>query len=231
MASATLRAKLLAAIVAEVDKYHYDGIDLDFENLELANRDAFSAFVADVAREMHARKLIVSIAVLGKRTDKPAWGAAAALDFAALGKSVDRLKIMTYGVHGSFSGPGAIGPLSYAQGCIEYAAKLMPAQKVYLGIPFFGYDWPEGGKATAVTYSSAQTRIAKSTTGVTFSAADGESTFTYTEAGVKHTVWFQDQKGIAAKMALAKKMKIGGVAAWAIGGEGADFFMVLDKGR
>lgn len=231
VASPALRAKLQTAILAEVDTYHYDGIDLDFESLAAKNRDDFSTFVTDLATALHGRGKLLSIAVIGKVQDKPSWGAAAALDFAAIGKAVDRFKIMAYGVHGSFSGPGPIGPLDWSERVVTFAVKSVPKEKVYLGIPFFGYDWPAGGKASAVTWSSAQSRIAKSTGGVTFSAKDGESTFTYVAAGVTHTVWFQDARGLAAKAQLAKRLGIAGTAAWAIGGEGADFFPTLGANR
>lgn len=232
MASPTLRAALEQALLDELGANDYDGIDLDFESLGHASRADFSAWVADLAGQLHARGKILSIAIWPKKSE-PGGGGAAALDYAALGAAVDRFKLMTYGDHGGWSGPGPIGALDTGATYVGYAlAQGVPASKVFLGIPFYGYDWPSGGKGKAVTWSQAQHLIARATSGPTFDAARGESTFGYTDAsGVAHTVWFQDDQAVAAKEALAKSLGIAGVACWSIGHEGPDFFTVLDQGR
>jgi spore germination protein len=82
-----------------------------------------------------------------------------------------------------------------------------------------------------VTHSSVQSRIAKSSTGVTFDPKHEESTFTYWQGGVKHEVWFQDERSIAAKCALVHKHKVAGIAIWAIGYGGSSFWQTIENAR
>jgi spore germination protein YaaH len=231
LADAGLRATLTSNILAEIASYGYDGIDLDFESVGHASRANFSTWVADLAAQLHAQGKILSIAIWPKHSE-PGYAAAGAEDYAAIGAAVDRFKLMTYGEHGGFSGPGPIGPLDADTRYVQYAVSLVPASKVFLGVPFFGYDWSSSGSSTAVTWSSAQKRLARATSGPTFDATKGETTFDYTvSTGVAHTVWYQDEQAIAAKAQLAKSLGIAGVACWAIGNEAPDFFATLDANR
>jgi spore germination protein YaaH len=232
MGDPNLRATLTKNILDEIATYNYDGIDLDFESLGYSNRAEFSAWVQDLANQLHAQGKILSIAIWPKKSE-PGWSGAAALDYTAIGAAVDRFKIMTYGDHGGFSGPGPIGSLPNDTAYVNYAISMsVPPSKIFLGVPFFGFDWSSTGSSTALTYTSAQPLVAKATTGPTFDPTQGETTFTYTDSGgATHTVWYQDEQAITAKENLAKSLGIAGIACWAIGGEGADFFSTLDKNR
>jgi spore germination protein YaaH len=232
ISSATLRATLTQNILSEIATYGYDGIDLDFESLGQANRADFSLWVQDLANQLHAQGKILSIAIWPKASE-PGYAGAAALDYTALGAAVDRFKLMTYGDHGGFSGPGPIGSVGTGKTYVTYAiGKGVPPSRIFLGVPFYGYDWSSSGSKTALTWSQAQPLVAKATSGPTFEASQGETTFAYTDsAGATHTVWYQDEQAITAKEELAKSLGIGGVACWAIGGEGSDFFATLDKNR
>jgi spore germination protein YaaH len=232
MASASIRATHIAAILAEVDAYGYDGVDIDYENLAASSRAGFTSFMTDLARELHARGKVLTCAVWSK-TSEPGAGVSQSQDWPALGQVVDRFKIMTYG-YGWSGGPARpIGPVWRSEGILRFATSVMDPARVYYAIPFYGFRWPStGANATAVTYQQAEALRAQHGAAVTFDAYHGEATFAYTDAnGVSWTVWYQTPAAIEAKLELAKLVGVGGVAIWRLGGEAESFWQTIRRER
>lgn len=217
LANPAYTARCITDMVALLDAGGYDGLDIDFEHAKSSNRAAFSQFVTDLGAQVHARGKVFSVTVPGKRQDTPSW---AGYDYAALGAAADRFKIMTYGYSGPWSSaPGPIAPTDWIRRVLDYAVTVVPASKIQIGIPFYGYDWPaNGGTVRSVTYPRAQTLLARSPGGVVYEPTRGEAHFTYTDdSGVSHTVWFSEARSVAAKAALVKQYGLRGLSIWALG--------------
>lgn len=224
LASSAAKQRTIAGVVDVLDRFGYDGLDVDFEHAKTATRAAFTAFMRDLSAAVRARGKVFSLTIPGKRADLPSW---AGYDYAALGAVSDRVKLMCYGYSGSWSTtPGPICPTTWITRVMDYAVTVIPASKLQIGIPFYGYDWPaNGARATSVTWASAQAKLARSTSGMRFDATLGETTFDYVDdAGVSHTVWFQDARAIAAKCEMAKRYQCAGISIWALGNESQAFW-------
>jgi spore germination protein YaaH len=214
LTDATRRARLLGAIVTEVVSYDLDGVDIDFEEMGAAGRDPFSAFMRDLAHEMHVRGRKLSVAVYPKTSEPGQWGTQKSHDYVALGAVVDRFKIMLY----SYDGP--VAPLTYIESVCGFAKTCMPASKIYAGIPFYGWDKPETGTKRSVTETSANALRRQVGASLVRHAASQEASFTYTDSGgVRHTVFYQDAVSIGAKCDKALALGLRGVAIWRLGGE------------
>jgi len=225
------RKTLVQGILAEVEAQRYDGIDIDFEHIKSDFKGSFHLFLKELRDGLHAKGKILSIAIPGKRAGSKSWSG---YDYAAVGALVDRFKIMTYGYSGPWSSkPGPIAPTTWISRVLDFAVTVVQPSKIYIGIPFYGYDWPSnGGKVRSVTWSSAQSKLARSSAGLRFDSKFGEATFTYLDAaGVKHTVWFQDHRAIAAKTALVHKYKVAGIAIWALGYGDRSFWDEIEASR
>lgn len=211
------RAQAIQSMLDLLDGGDYDGIDIDFEHAKTATRDAFSAFVEDLGAEVQARNKVFSVTIPGKRRDLPSW---AGYDYARLGAAADRIKIMTYGYSGTWTNypGGPIAPTDWIVKVLDYATSVIPADKIQLGIPFYGYDWPDDGSAIrSATYRRAQTLIAQHNASVTYEPSRGESHFTYVDGGVTHRVWFSDARSVEAKAELVKRYGLHGLSIWALG--------------
>lgn len=224
LASSAAQQRTIAGVLDVLDRFGYDGIDVDFEHAKTATRAAFTRFMRDLSLAVRGRGKVFSLTIPGKRADLPSW---AGYDYVALGAVSDRVKLMCYGYSGSWSTtPGPICPTTWIARVMDYAVTTMPADKLQIGIPFYGYDWPaNGARATSVTWATAQAKLARSTAGMRFDATLGETTFDYVDdAGVSHTVWFQDARAIAAKCEMVKRYQCAGVAIWALGNESPTFW-------
>ena len=213
-------------LVNETLTYGYDGIDVDYEALNgSADREAFSLFVEELAAALHAHGKLLSIAVHPKTGEPGSWDGPQAQDWTRIGAAVDRFRIMTYGYHWSTSEPGPIAPLWWMEDVMDFATSVVPPNRVYVGLHFYGHDWA-GGSSSSLTWESTQTLL--NTYGVApqwresegWRRAVAEPWFTYTDnAGRSHEVWYADEASIAARLELVRKYGLGGIAVWRLGGE------------
>jgi hypothetical protein len=124
----------------------------------------------------------------------------------------------------------------------------MSASKVYVGLPGYGRDWitsvkgkcptsaPPGliGGAKAATFKMNYAAAKAAIDGATpiYNEQFAEATYDYTQtynglsaAGastvctVNRTVWYQNARSFAARMALVAKYRLGGAAMWTLGME------------
>ena len=217
-------------LVANCRTLGYDGIDLDWELIRAVDRTRFSAYVALLARKLHAVHKRLSIAVYAKEKEYP-WGrvgTTAAENYRALGRVVDAFEIMTYDHHGPDTAPGPVSPLAWMGKVLDFAQSQVAPAKIRLGIPFYGYNW-SGSSAYGLHWSDARALIRAHHAQVRRSRS-GEAYFHYRDsARVLHTVFFQDRRAIIVKMSFvqARKPAIGGIAIWVMGGENPAFWPVI----
>jgi hypothetical protein len=159
---------------------------------------------------------------------------------------IDRLRIMTYDF--SVAKPGPLGPLAWTERTIKYAISVMPASKVYVGIPGYGRDWVTKVEGTCPKEVANVVRVgAKAATFVlrdaaalaqsygvvpTYDETLGEVNFTYTKVysgqtasglattcTATRTAWYQDARSFTSRIGFVSKYRLGGVAQWTFGME------------
>lgn len=206
------------ALVALAVRDGYDGIDLDYESLLAADRAAFSAFVAALAGELHARGKLLTAAVHPKISDAGYDQRNEAQDFRAIGAAVDEVRVMAYDYHWESSPPGAVAPAGWVDQVIAWTVSQVPPQRVVLGSVLLGYDWV-GGAGTTVDHQTAEALRRRHDADL-HRADDDSPWFTYRDGrGRLHTVWWEDAHSVAVKLRVAAKYRLGGVFFWRLGGE------------
>jgi len=217
--SPTLRDQHVAAIVALVVSHNYAGIDIDYENLHATDRQAFTLFVTRLASALHARNKILSVALFAKTTNAGYAPRNVAQDYAAIGRVVDQVRLMAYDFHWASSPPGPVAPVSWISAVLRYAKTQIPAAKIVLGVPLYGYDW-SGGHGTGLSWLQATRLASKYHATVHYDTVAQAPWFSYTDgSGHPHTVWFENSGSSKAKFSLAQRAGIAGVYLWMYGAE------------
>ncbi len=214
------RARTLARLAAIARDPLYAGLSLDLENDGPEDREALSAFVAALARTLHAQRKRLSVVVDGIGAEDPT-DATGLYDYRALSAAADAIFVLAWGAHWEGSSAGPIAPLAQAEAAASYIASLPNASRFVLGAPMYGLDWPEGApapRASAYEYSGI-TALARSV-GATPArdSASQEMTFSYTDAGVTHRVWYMDARSVLALLEIGRAHGLG-VGVWRLGGE------------
>ena len=215
IAAQNLQKQLLA--VMEEKGYH--GLDIDFEYIFASDRDAFSAFVAETTQIMHRYGYTVSVALAPKTSASQSGLLYEGKDYRALGEAADSVLLMTYEWGYKYGPPMAVAPLHMVRRVVEYAVTEIPNEKIRMGIPNYGYDWPlpfESGITSARTIGNIEAvRIAIDWGAVIqFNQMAQSPWFTYYEGGKMHEVWFEDVRSLQGKFNLIKEYRLGGCGYW-----------------
>ena len=248
------RTQIVSAIMNLVRTNNYDGIDLDFEGFAFVDGNttwtstapSWVAFVKELSSALHAEKKLLSVSTPYVLNPTEAQKGYFVYAWAAIASSIDKLRIMTYDY--SVSKVGPLGPITWAERTVQYAISIMPASKVFVGVPGYGRDWvtavsgvcpanvinavKPGAKAATFVMRDAVALAATYGSVPTYDEKSGEMTFSYqkvyngttatglaTSCTASRIAWYQDARGWALRAALVTKYRIGGITAWTFGME------------
>jgi spore germination protein YaaH len=214
-----LVARHIDAIVSLVREQGFAGVDIDYEDLAAADRDVFTQFIERLADALHAEDRTLTVDVFAKDTDAGYDERNLAQDYAALGAAADQVRLMAYDWHWQTSGAGPIAPADWVGRVLTYAVHEIPAHKVVLGIPTYGYSWgPESAQLVSWLQSYALSRAHGAQ--VNWDMTAQSPWFSYVDdQGSEQTVWFENAYSVKAKLELAESYRIGGVFLWLVGHE------------
>ncbi len=219
--SETYKENLIQQLLSILRTKGYAGVDVDFEYILADDRDLFTAFVKDLADTLHPYGFTVSVALAPKTSAGQPGLLYEGKDYAALGAAADYVLLMTYEWGYKYGPNMAVAPLNMVRRVIDYAVTEIPPEKIRLGIPNYGYDWPlpfERGKTTAVTIGNVEAvQIAiQNDAEIHFDNTAQSPYFNYTRDGIYHEVWFEDMRSMQAKFDLIKEYGLGGAGYWQI---------------
>lgn len=213
-----LRNKVVGQIIAYAALYDLDGINIDFENVYMKDKDLFSEFVAELSEMLHQQGMVVSIDVTVP------WGSERYSLFAdrvALAKSVDYVMLMAYDEHwASIQSPGSVASRDWVEKGIVKSLELIPKDKLILGVPFYSRVWSQigNGRVSSKSIGFNGQRKWLEENGVT-AKYDAETGQNYAEAvvdGVKKKIWLEDETSLKMRLDLAKKYDLPGIAGWSL---------------
>jgi GH18 family chitinase len=225
LSSPAARSNAVAQLGDLVDAYGGHGVSVDFEGMDAGNLGDLPLFV----QELKARVAEVSVAT-------PAVDWAKAYDYPELAASADALFIMGYDYHWRAGDPGPVAPLfggapwgQYALdwSVADYLATGVPASKLVLGLPLYGYVWPtvDGsvpgtatGDADSILFSDAKANAAR------FGAQWDELTHTpYYFPNGNTQAWYDDVASLDDRITWAlDDQGMGGIGVWALNYDGND---------
>lgn len=225
LANPALRTKAIANFEAYIKKYDLDGVNVDFEMVPAEDRDNLTAFMQELSARLKPQGYIVTMDVFPKQDENN--DVAAAYDYAKLANHVDKIMIMTYDNHGTWSGPGPIADIRWVENNLKYALKFIPQNKLYLGLAAYGYDWSSKGPQS-LDFKTIMELSARYGQAVQWDDASKSPYFSYTaDDGVAHTIWFENSQSLKHKLALITKYDIAGAAMWKLGEEDPQVWPVL----
>jgi spore germination protein YaaH len=215
------RTRLVRNIVAALDGISYcQGINLDFEGLDPKDRYVYDFFLIELAAKLKPKGYLLTIDVPAKSSDSLTNSWAGAFDYPEIGRCCDLVMIMTYDEHWSTGRPGPVASVQMDDQTLAYATTVMPKEKILMGLPFYGYDWPEKGRASSSLYSRTVTRLAETQAKLMWDREAKTPWFVYTDSnGAKRTTYFENKASIAAKLVIAHKWDVGGICIWSLGNE------------
>ncbi|WP_181884632.1 glycosyltransferase [Neobacillus piezotolerans] len=208
------RAKLIKNLHRLITKNGFDGINIDFENLDRKTRDQLTEFMKELYAEFHADGLSVSM-------DVPA--ANPAYDYQQLENHVDQLIVMAYDEN--VDSPGPIASTSWFQNVLVK----LPKDKLIVALGNYGYDWKwesqEPGEA--VSFDDITRLAGKVGLNIQWDDISQNPYVKYTKNGSVHEIWFLDSATFYNQLKLSEKAGAKGIALWRLGAEDPSVWDIL----
>ncbi|MBE6990690.1 MAG: LysM peptidoglycan-binding domain-containing protein [Ruminococcaceae bacterium] len=197
----------------------YRGLDVDFEYLPGELAQAYAGFIAALRQYLAPQGWPVLAALAPKVSGDQMGSLYEGHDYPALGAAADAVLLMTYEWGYTYGPPMAVSPMSQVRQVLDYALSVIPAEKLYLGVPTYGYDWPlpyEQGvtRASSLSPQAALTLARQHGAEIQYDPVAQAPWFRYRAGGQDHEVWFEDARSAAAKLALASDSGLRGVGLW-----------------
>jgi hypothetical protein len=221
-------ARLSAALIAAVSAKNLDGVNFDFEGQGSADRNGLTSLITQVSAALHAANPHWQVTMATYAS--AAADSAGFYNVAALAPAVDGFFVMAYDMNNP-SVPSATAPLvgggySDTEALQEFTA-VVPPQKIILGVPYYGYDWPttDGTRTAQATggESPLSDGVIASSGHPTYWDPSTQTPWTAYQVGTQwHETFFDDPTSLALKAQLANTYHIAGLGIWALGMDGND---------
>ncbi len=213
----------------------FDGFDLDWEYPQPDDVPNYLALLEEFRKQLNAERPGLRLTIAAGPSPHMYHG----VDFAAVAKVVDLIGLMNYDYNGPWhKETGFHAPLysehsgSADRTVQQYEDAGVPAEKLLLGIPFYGYSWSAvAGENHGLfqpgqpvyqdrPYRYIQTLIASSTVYRDPAAQapwlfDGQTFWTY-----------EDTVSARFKSEYAQKHQLGGVMVWELGEDSSDALLL-----
>lgn len=229
LAYASVRSRIIEQLLAEAASCGMDGINVDFENLKEAGIPHYLQFLRELTSAAHAQNLVVSV-------DTPVPQAYTMYyQRGEQARFVDYMIVMAYDEH--FAGSeeaGSVSSLPFVQQAVEEMTRVMPADRVICGIPFYTRVWTEKFGQSAITsevlgMDGAKNYAKENQMTETWDASLGQNVATVETSDARYTIWMEDEQSMEEKLKVIQSADLAGVAEWKLGFERADIWSLISE--
>ena len=229
LAYASVRSRIIEQMLAEAASCGMDGINVDFENLKEAGIPHYLQFLRELTSAAHAQNLVVSV-------DTPVPQAYTMYyQRGEQARFVDYMIVMAYDEH--FAGSeeaGSVSSLPFVQQAVEEMTRVMPADQVICGIPFYTRVWTEKFGQSAITsevlgMDGAKNYAKENQMTETWDASLGQNVATVETSDARYTIWMEDEQSMEEKLKVIQSADLAGVAEWKLGFECADVWSLISE--
>lgn len=229
LAYASVRRRIIEQLLAEAASCGMDGINVDFENLKEAGIPHYLQFLRELTSAAHAQNLVVSV-------DTPVPQAYTMYyQRGEQARFVDYMIVMAYDEH--FAGSeeaGSVSSLPFVQQAVEEMTRVMPADQVICGIPFYTRVWTEKFGQSAIIsevlgMDGAKNYAKENQMTETWDASLGQNVATVETSDARYTIWMEDEQSMEEKLKVIQSADLAGVAEWKLGFECADVWSLISE--
>ena len=229
LAYASVRSRIIEQLLAEAASCGMDGINVDFENLKEAGIPHYLQFLRELTSAAHAQNLVVSV-------DTPVPQAYTMYyQRGEQARFVDYMIVMAYDEH--FAGSeeaGSVSSLPFVQQAVDEMTRVMPADQVICGIPFYTRVWTEKFGQSAIIsevlgMDGAKNYAKENQMTETWDASLGQNVATVETSDARYTIWMEDEQSMEEKLKVIQSADLAGVAEWKLGFECADVWSLISE--
>lgn len=224
------RTVMVNQLIAAAIQYNLDGINVDFEALEIEAGEGYVQFIRELSLKCKKNSIILSVDNYVPTEYTAFYNRSEQANFA------DYVVIMGYDEHYAGSDEGSVASIGFVKQGIEDTLKEVPEDQVILGAPFFTRVWMETPKegtedveaasedyvpydlsSNAVSMVEAWNMVTVNGVQPAWSEQDGQYYAEYINDGITYKIWLEDLESIELKLQAAADKKLAGMSFWKLG--------------
>jgi spore germination protein YaaH len=231
------RAQALRSLAELCRVNRFDGLQFDFENFHVSDRDAFTSFTRAAVDSVHRAGCSLSAAVVPRTGDDPGGNSydrwiydnwRGGFDYKALADTLDFISYMTYAQHTGGSSPGPVAGYPWMLASLDYVLKQgVPPGKISLGLAGYSdwwypaYDEKNGARlrGSDIPYTRGLELLAEAGLTATWDTLQRAPYAMWEVHGVFQHLWLEDARAFMAKRKLAVERGLRGYSVWLLGSE------------
>lgn len=216
------RSRLIQKITQQCIKFHFKGINIDFEDMNLDSDEPLIAFMKELSETFRKNSLLVTMDIMTDNDD---------YNIQKLNPYVDYFVLMAYDEYSADSDAGPVSSQKWIEAQTDKILKKTSPDKIILGLGAYGYDWSTNkDDNTSVTYMQAITKASASKAVINFDDNTFNLNYSYTDSKKNtHTVFFNDAASIFNTMRYSSEYPLAGTALWRLGSEDSRIWNFYDR--
>lgn len=220
------RTNMVNTLINDAEKYGFDGINLDFENIKSAYAKDYLQFVRELSIACERKGLVLSTDNYKPEAYNRCY------NLKEQSRFVDYVIVMAYDEHYAGTDAGSVASLPFVKEAVEDTVQLVGKEHVIAGIPFYTRIWTTtDGNTTsrAVGMQAAVDQLNSDGQVALWNDDCGQYVASYTVGNSTRQIWFEEEKSIEAKMQVIQENNVAGVAGWKLGLEKSSVWSVISK--
>ncbi|AYA98746.1 glycosyl hydrolase family 18 protein [Lachnoanaerobaculum umeaense] len=224
LSSSENRKNLIANLMSDVEKYDFDGINIDFESLTQDNAPHFIQFMRELSVSCRNSGVVLSVDVPIPASYNMYY------ERDELAEVVDYVINMGYDEHYSGSDEGSSASINFVKNSITDSLVEVPKEKLINAVPVYTRVWTkENSKvsSSALGMSAAANWVKENNIELTWDDEVGQYTGQTTIGSARKYIWLEDERSMKLKMDAIKEEDLAGVAVWKLGLEPKEIWNVI----
>mgnify|MGYP000132160669 CR=1 FL=1 len=220
------RTNMVNTLINDAEKYGFDGINLDCENIKSAYAKDYLQFVRELSIACERKGLVLSTDNYKPEAYNRCY------NLKEQSRFVDYVIVMAYDEHYAGTDAGSVASLPFVKEAVEDTVQLVGKEHVIAGIPFYTRIWTTtDGNTTsrAVGMQAAVDQLNSDGQVALWNDDCGQYVASYTVGNATRQIWFEEEKSIEAKMQVIQENNVAGVAGWKLGLEKSSVWPVISK--
>lgn len=230
--SAAAQQTLISNIISLVQSRGAHGVNMDVEALPSSWGGAFTDFMIDLTDQVHTAIPGAEVSIAS-----PAVNWSNTFNIPVLAQHIDFFMVMAYDYY--WNGSAQAGPVAptysmagnydynFSKTISYYQFKGVPADKLVLGVPYYGRQWPTGGQyapsattgsGTAYTYRYIKNNASGNySVGNRLFEPNSFSTYYAYQSGGWNQCFVDEEYSLGKKYDLVNRRNLAGIGIWALG--------------
>lgn len=240
------RQKMVSNIMKYASLYDLDGINVDFEYINVSEEAGYLQFLRELSIECRKKGIVLSI----DNYQPSAW--TEFYDRNQQGRLADYVVVMNYDEHTTSSNEaGSVSSLTFTEeGLKNTIDEVGDASRVINGMPFYTRIWTEtpedesdgNGKliedaangnyvlsTKAVSMDAAKEAYTEAGATPSYNEETGQNYVVYEKGNSTYMIWLEDETSVKARLELMNKYEIAGAGYWKLGLESDDIWNTISQ--